>query len=73
MRACENLSVFFHIVMAKRKCRINESIKSEYLFIKGLNENAECTLSNAKFCTAHGGQSYVVNHVKTKKHCEDPL
>jgi hypothetical protein len=39
MRVSESLSVFTHIVMAKRKCSINDSIKSEYLFIKGVNEN----------------------------------
>jgi hypothetical protein len=46
---CENLAVFFHIVMAKRKSSINDSIKSEYSFIRGVNENVECTLCNAKF------------------------
>jgi hypothetical protein len=46
--------------MAKCKC-------SDYLFIKGVNENVECTLCNAKFCIAHGGQSDV-NHMKKKKH-----
>jgi hypothetical protein len=51
------------MVMAKRKC----SIKSEYPFIKGVNENAECTLCNAKFCIEDGGRSDVVNYVKTKK------
>jgi hypothetical protein len=45
VRACENLSVFIHMVMAERKC----SIKSEYPFIKGVNENAECTLSCPDF------------------------
>jgi hypothetical protein len=63
---CENLLVVIHIVMAKWKCRINDNIKSEYPFIKGVNENHECTLCNAKFCTAHGGQSDIVNHMKTK-------
>jgi hypothetical protein len=53
--------------MAKRECSINDSIKSEYPFIKGVNEKVECTLCNAKFCIAHGGRSDVVNHVKTKK------
>jgi hypothetical protein len=40
-------------MMAKRKCSINNSIKSEYLFIS-VNENVECTLCNAKFFIAHG-------------------
>jgi hypothetical protein len=53
--------------MAKCKCSINDSIKSEYPFIKVVNENAECTLCNAKFCIAHSGRSDVVNHVKTIK------
>jgi hypothetical protein len=66
VRACENLSVIIHIVIAKRKCSCNDSIKSEYPFIKGVNENAECALYNAKFCIAYGGRSDVVNHVKTK-------
>jgi hypothetical protein len=41
VKACENLSVYIHtsIVIAKRKCSINDSIKSEYPFIKGVNEN----------------------------------
>jgi hypothetical protein len=64
MKASENLSVFTHIVMGKCKCSINDSVKSEYTFIKGVNENAECMLCNAKFCIAQGGQSDVVNHVK---------
>jgi hypothetical protein len=42
--ACENLSVSIHTVMAKCKCSINNSIQSEYPFIKGVNENTECTL-----------------------------
>jgi hypothetical protein len=64
MRACENLSAFIRIVMAKRKCSINDCIKSEYPFIKGVNENAECTLCNAKFCFAHGGRRGVICSVK---------
>jgi hypothetical protein len=32
--------------MEKRKFSINDSIKSGYPFIKGVNENAECTLCN---------------------------
>jgi hypothetical protein len=53
-------------MMAKRKCSINDSIKSEYAFIeKGVNENGECTLCNAKFCFAHGGRSDV-NHAKKR-------
>jgi hypothetical protein len=55
VRACENVSVFLHVVMAKRKCSINGSIKSEYPFTQGVNENVECTLCKAKFCIAHGG------------------
>jgi ribosomal protein S27E len=54
-------------MMVKRKCSINDSIKTEYPFIKGVNENAECTLCNAVFCIADGGRSDVVSHVKTKK------
>jgi hypothetical protein len=46
--ACENLSVFIRIVMATRQVSINDSIKSEYPFIKVMNENGECTLCNAK-------------------------
>jgi hypothetical protein len=53
-------------VTAKRKCTINDSIKIEYPFIKGVNENAESMLCNAKFCIAHGGQLNVIDHVKTK-------
>jgi hypothetical protein len=34
MLCCENLSVFIDIVMAKGKCSINDSIKSENSFIK---------------------------------------
>jgi hypothetical protein len=66
--ACENLSVFIHIMMTKRKWNINYSIKSEYPFIKSVNENVECMLCNAKFCIAHGGQSNSIYHVKTKRH-----
>jgi hypothetical protein len=62
--ACKNLSVFVHIVMAKRKCSINDSIKSEYPFINGVNENVKCMLCNAKFYIADGGQSDVVSNVK---------
>jgi hypothetical protein len=54
--------------MAKWKCSINDSIKNEYPFIKGVNENVECTLCNTKFCIAHCGRLDVVSHVKTKKH-----
>jgi hypothetical protein len=54
VKACENLSVYIHIVMAKCKCSINDSIKSEYPFIKCVNENVKCTLCNLKFCIAHG-------------------
>jgi hypothetical protein len=46
---CENLSVSIHIATAKRKCSINDYIKSEYLFIKGMNENAEYTLREICF------------------------
>jgi hypothetical protein len=63
VRACENVSVSIHIVMAEREYSINDSIKSQYPFINGVNENVECTLCNAKFCIAHGGRSDVVNHV----------
>jgi hypothetical protein len=51
--------------MAECKCSINESITSEYPFIKGVNENPECLLCNAKLCIAHGRLD-VINHVKTK-------
>jgi hypothetical protein len=33
-----------------------------------MKENAECMLWKAKFCTAHGSQLDVINHMKTKKH-----
>jgi hypothetical protein len=45
--------------MAKRKCSINDSIKSEYPLIKGMNENVECMSCNAKFCIAHGDHYHV--------------
>jgi hypothetical protein len=64
--ACENLLLFMHIVMAKCKCSINDSIKSEYPFIIGVNENAECTLCNTKFCVAHSGRLDVAKHMKKK-------
>jgi hypothetical protein len=67
VRTFENISSFIHIAMAKRKCSINDSIKSECPFIKGVNENDGCTLCNAKFCIEHGGRSDVVNHMKTKQ------
>jgi hypothetical protein len=51
-------------VMAKRKCSINDCVKSDYPFIKGVNENVECTLCNAKFCIAHGGRSCPVFFTK---------
>jgi hypothetical protein len=54
--AYENLSVFTHIVMEKRKFSINDSIKCIYPFIKGVNEHAERMLCNAKFCIPRGGQ-----------------
>jgi hypothetical protein len=54
VRACENLLVFIHVVMTKHNCSINDSIKSEYPFIKGVNEIVECTLCSTKFCIAHG-------------------
>jgi hypothetical protein len=62
----ENLSVFIHMVMTKRKCSINDTIKTEYPFIKSVNVNVECTLCNAKFCIAHGGRSDLVNFAKKK-------
>jgi hypothetical protein len=49
--------------MAIPKCSVNDSIKSEYPFIKGVNENVERTLRNAKFFITHCGRSDVVNHV----------
>jgi hypothetical protein len=55
VRACENLSLFIHIVMAEHKCSINDNVKSEYPFFKGVNENAERTLRKTKFRIAHGG------------------
>jgi hypothetical protein len=54
--------------MAKCKCSINDDIKSEYPFIKGVNGNVKCILCNVKFCIAHGGQLDVISHVKMKKH-----
>jgi hypothetical protein len=54
--------------MGKCKCSVNDSIKSEYPLIKGVNEDVEFTLCDAKFCIVHGGRLDVVNHVKTKKH-----
>jgi hypothetical protein len=54
--------------MPKRKCSINDDIRREFSFVKGVDENVECTLCNSKFCISHGGRSDVVNHVKTKKH-----
>lgn len=63
---CEN--IVFVFVMPKRKCGINDNIRNEFPFIKGVEENVECNLCNAKFCIAHGGRSDVVNHIKTKKH-----
>jgi hypothetical protein len=54
--------------MEKRNCSINDNIKSEYPFIKGVNENAECTLCNVKFCIAHGGRSDDVSRVKRRKY-----
>jgi hypothetical protein len=67
VEACENLSVFTHIVNAKLKCSINDSIKSKYPYIKCVNEDAECTLCSVKFCIACGGRSGVVNRVKKKQ------
>jgi hypothetical protein len=49
--------------MPKRKCSINDNIRREFFFIKGVDENVECTLCNSKFCISHGGRS----DVKTKK------
>jgi hypothetical protein len=66
VKACENLSVFIPIMMAKCKCSTNDSFKGEYPFIKSVNENGECTLCNAKFCIARGGQSDAINQMKTK-------
>jgi hypothetical protein len=54
--------------MQKRKCSINDNIRREFPFIKGVDENLECTLCNSKFGVSHGGRSDVINHVKTKKH-----
>jgi hypothetical protein len=54
VRVCENLSVFVNTVIEKRKYSINDSIKSEYSFIKGVNENANFTLCNAKLYIALG-------------------
>jgi hypothetical protein len=39
VRACENLSVFIHIMMTKRKCIFSDGVKSKYPFIKCVNEN----------------------------------
>jgi hypothetical protein len=54
--------------MPKRKCSINYNIRREFSFIKGVDENVECTLCNSKLCISRGGWLDVVNHVKTKKH-----
>jgi hypothetical protein len=66
--ACENLSVVIHIVMAKCKCSINDSIKSEYLFIKGANENAECMLCNMKFLQCTWWSAGHCQSCENKKH-----
>jgi hypothetical protein len=39
--ACDNLPVYIHIVLAESKCSITDSIKSEYPFVNGVNENFE--------------------------------
>jgi hypothetical protein len=54
-------------MMATCKSSIDDSIKSEYPFIKGVNEIADCTLWNEKFCIAPDGR-WDVNHVKKKQH-----
>jgi hypothetical protein len=63
-RVCVNVSGYIHVVMTRRKCSINDSIKGEYSFIKSLNDNTECTLWNTRFIIAHGGRSDVVDDVK---------
>jgi hypothetical protein len=47
------------VMMEKHICGNNDSIKSEYPYIKDVNENVECMLCNEKFCIAHGGRSDV--------------
>jgi hypothetical protein len=54
--------------MAKRKFSNNDSIKSEYQFIKGVNENVECTLCNMKFCIAYACSVGCAQSCENKKH-----
>jgi hypothetical protein len=72
VRVCEILSVFNHIVTAKRKCSISDCIKGEYPSIKGVNENVEFTLCNAKFCITRGFRFLLPNipvHLREKWKC----
>jgi hypothetical protein len=49
VRACENLLVFIHIVTEKRKCIINDSIKTEYLFIKSVTRMLNARYARRNF------------------------
>jgi hypothetical protein len=53
------------MLMEKRKCIINESIKRKYLFIKSVMRMLNASYAKRNVCNAHGGRSEVVNLVKT--------
>lgn len=54
--------------MGKRKCKINSKTVQEFPFIRGHDENAECTICGAKFSIGHGGRTDIVTHMKSNKH-----
>jgi hypothetical protein len=62
VRACEISSVFIPVVMAKYKCSINDSIKSEYPFIKVWMSmlNAHYAMQNSALHMVVGQTSSVV-------------
>ena len=56
--------------MPKRKCVFTSKLKEQYPFVESTKINYEvyCTNCHATFFIAHGGNSDILQHQKTKKH-----
>lgn len=56
----------------KRRCKFNETLQSEFKFIKkveaGNEYNVYCTICSSSFSVSHGGRSGINDHLKTKKY-----
>ncbi len=55
----------------KRVCKFNETLQSEFKFIKKVKADNDydvyCTIFSSSFSVSHGGRSDINDHLKTKK------